>query len=78
MADVDRIMASPGTSARPCDVAEMEWLLARSFALGCPIPVPTMDETARAVMDSDDLAAYVTSTSWDAEPWDNRSGSPPR
>ena len=68
LADVDRIMASPGTSARPCDAAEMEWLLARSFALGCPIPVPTMDETAHAVMDSDDLAAYVTTTSWDAEP----------
>ena len=68
LADIDRIMASPGTSARPCDAAEMEWLLARSFALGCPIPVPTMDETAHAVMDSDDLAAYVTTTSWDAEP----------
>lgn len=68
LAAVDRVMAGPGLSARACGAAEMEWLLARSFALGCPVPVPNVDEAARPVMDADDLAAYVTMTAWDAEP----------
>ena len=38
LADVDRIMASPGTSARPCDVAEMEWLSGPVLRLGVPDP----------------------------------------
>jgi len=68
LASVDRIMAGPGISAAACTPSEMEWLLARSFALGCPVPVPASDETASPVMDSDDLDEYVRSTSWDADP----------
>lgn len=68
LAAVDRVMAGPGISGRACTSAEMEWLLARSFALGCPVPVPSSDESARPMMDADDLAAYVTTCTWDAEP----------
>jgi hypothetical protein len=68
LVDVHQIMSSPGTSARPCDTADMEWLLARSFALGCPVPVVDLDDTGQPFADSDDLAAYATCTSWDAEP----------
>ena len=65
---LDRVMAGPGLSARPCPPAEMEWLLARSFALGCPVPVPHPEEPSSAVLDADDLAGYAGSSTWDAEP----------
>lgn len=68
LADVGRIMAGTGTSARPCSPQELEWLLARSFALGCPVPVVELDDTAQPFLDSDDLAELARSASWDAEP----------
>lgn len=48
----------------------MEWLLARSFALGCPVPVPPADEGTSTLLSSDDLAAFAETARWDAEPLD--------
>ncbi|MGB8382842.1 MAG: hypothetical protein WCG47_16615, partial [Dermatophilaceae bacterium] len=67
-ADVDRVMASVGMAAHPAGPAEMEWLLARSFALGCPVPVPDPHTDPRPVLDADDLDEWVSTVSWDAEP----------
>ncbi len=67
-ADVDRVMASVGMAAHPAGPAEMEWLLARSFALGCPVPTPDPHTDPRPVLDADDLDEWVSTVSWDAEP----------
>ncbi|MBC9822870.1 ATP-binding protein [Terrabacter sp. MAHUQ-38] len=65
---VDSIMAGPGIEAGPASPKDMEWLLARSYALGCPVPVPGPDETDRYSLDEDDLAEFVNTASWTAEP----------
>ncbi|MGW5237855.1 ATP-binding protein [Monashia sp. NPDC004114] len=65
---VDAIMAGPGIEAAPASPKDMEWLLARSFALGCPVPVPSPDEPDRHSLDEDDLAEFVNTASWTAEP----------
>ncbi len=65
---VDVIMAGPGLEATPASPKDMEWLLARSFALGCPVPVPGPDEPDRFSLDDDDLAEFVNTASWTAEP----------
>jgi hypothetical protein len=46
----------------------LEWLLARSFALGCPVPVPDPLASSSAVLDSDDLDEFSSSVHWSADP----------
>jgi hypothetical protein len=65
---VDRIMARPGFDARPATGRDMEWLLARSFALGCEVPVPDPLSEARSTFDADDLGEWMESVDWAAEP----------
>ena len=65
---VDAIMAGPGIEAGPASPRDMEWLLARSFALGCPVPVPGPEEPDRHRLDDDDLSEFVNTVSWTAEP----------
>jgi AAA-like domain len=38
--DIDRVMAAAGLGALPSTQAEVEWMIRRSIALGCPSPVP--------------------------------------
>ena len=52
----------------PVAPGDMEWLLARSFALGCPVPVPDPHTDPRPVLDSDDLDEWVSTVAWDAQP----------
>lgn len=65
---IDRIVAGEGVEARPVTPHEMEWLLAKSFALGCPVPVPMPDEPTPARLDTEDLGKFVSTTDWSAEP----------
>jgi hypothetical protein len=65
---VDELMSAGGLDASPATPADMEWLLARSMALGCPVPVPHPDEQALARLDSDDLAAFAAGSMWSADP----------
>lgn len=65
---IDRIVAGEGVEARPVTAHEMEWLLAKSFALGCPVPVPMPDEPTQARLDTADLGKFVSTTEWTAEP----------
>lgn len=65
---VDAVMKASGLDASPATPADMDWLLARSVALGCPVPVPHPAETFPAALDRDDLAAYAATSSWSAEP----------
>lgn len=67
---VEVIMRSSGLNAAPASSEDMEWLLARSFALGCPVPVPPADEGSPATLSADDLAAYAETASWHADPLD--------
>lgn len=64
---VDAAMRESGLDASPVTPAEMDWLLARSLALGCPVPVPHPEETFQSALDRDDLAAYVSTSRWAAE-----------
>lgn len=65
---VAQVMAAPGMDADPATPAEMDWLLARSFALGCPVPVPDAAEELPPVLTSEDLAVFARSAHWSAEP----------
>lgn len=65
---VAQIMAAPGLDADPATPAEMDWLLARSFALGCPVPVPDAAEELPAELTAEDLAVFANSAHWSAEP----------
>jgi hypothetical protein len=65
---VNRIMSRPGFDARPAIGKDMEWLLARSFALGCDVPVPDPLQESRTDFDKDDLAEWMESVDWSAEP----------
>lgn len=62
---VDAIMAGRGFEAVPATGKDMEWLLARSFALGCPVPVPDPRAPDERELDVDE---FVESVSWSAEP----------
>ena len=62
------LMRSGGMSARPATGREMEWLLARSFALGCKVPVPASETEERYVLGKDDLDEWVTTSDWTAQP----------
>lgn len=65
---LDEVMAGPGAEARPATPSEIEWLLAKSFALGCPVPVPDPAEPTEAALSSDDIAGMVNSVDWSADP----------
>lgn len=68
LALLGQIMSGAGVDADPASPEEMDWLLARSFALGCPVPVPHPDEQTSAVLDADDLAVFAASAEWSVEP----------
>ncbi|MEV8026834.1 ATP-binding protein [Cellulosimicrobium funkei] len=64
--DLDEIMAGPGVEAIPAVGNDMAWLLARSFALGCPAPAQdTIEETHWS---ASDLHEFTGATHWSAEP----------
>lgn len=65
---VDTVMRGSGLDAAPATPSDMDWLLARSTALGCPVPVPHPEEDFPATLDADDLAAFASTSSWSAEP----------
>lgn len=65
---VDAVMRESGLDASPASPSDMDWLLARSMALGCPVPVPHPGEQFPAALDRDDLAAFAATSSWSAEP----------
>lgn len=67
---VDNIMRGAGLDAAPASPDDMEWLLARSFALGCPVPVPSPDEQVPASLTTDDLATFAETARWDVAPLD--------
>jgi cytochrome c oxidase assembly protein subunit 15 len=68
IAHVSKVMARNGLAARPATRGEIEWLVARSLALGCPVPVPVPNEQQRPVLDTDDLGEWMESVTWTAEP----------
>ncbi|GAB3469705.1 ATP-binding protein [Kineococcus endophyticus] len=63
---LDAIMAGDGLSARPALGADMAWLLARSFALGCPVRHDR--EVTPAEWTREDLAKFIDGVDWSAEP----------
>lgn len=66
MAEIDAVMAGPGLEAIPAVGDDMAWLLARSFALGCP--VPEQDYVEAFEWSTADLAEFTGSVSWTAQP----------
>jgi hypothetical protein len=64
--DVDEIMAGPGVEAIPAVGNDVAWLLARSFALGCP--VPALDTVEETHWSTDDLHEFTGAVHWSAEP----------
>lgn len=64
--EVDEIMAGPGVDAIPAVGNDMAWLLARSFALGCP--APTQDVVEETHWDADALHEFTGTVHWSAEP----------
>jgi hypothetical protein len=64
--ETDALMAGPGIEAIPAVGNDMAWLLARSFALGCPVPhQDTVEEHSWTKEDLDEFAGAVD---WTAEP----------
>lgn len=64
--EVDDVMAGPGVDAIPAVGNDMAWLLARSFALGCPAPV--QDTVEEVHWSKEDLHEFTGATHWSAEP----------
>ncbi len=64
--EVDDVMAGPGVDAIPAVGNNMAWLLARSFALGCPAPV--QDTVEEVHWSREDLHEFTGATHWSAEP----------
>lgn len=64
--DLDETMAAPGIEAEPALGNDMAWLLARSFALGCP--VPQQDVVEETVWEKEDLDEFAGGVQWSAEP----------
>lgn len=62
---IDKIMDDDGMDAIPAVGNDMAWLLARSFGLGCPAPLPT---SGRTEWDSSDLAEFIAGVKWTQEP----------
>lgn len=67
---IDALMAGSGVEARPAKPAEMEWLIARGLALGCPVPVPDVDAPTSGTLDEDDVTAFAAGVEWDVAPLD--------
>ncbi|MCL2453989.1 MAG: ATP-binding protein [Micrococcales bacterium] len=67
LADLDQVMAGPGLEAIPARGDDMAWLLARSFALGCPMPYQTED-AEQFTWSHTDLAEFVNAVDWSAVP----------
>jgi hypothetical protein len=67
-AEVDKIMSGPGFDARPAYGKTLQWLIARSLALGCPVPVPDPQEDEELHLDGAALSDWISSVHWDAEP----------
>lgn len=64
--ETDAMMTGPGIEAIPAVGNDMAWLLARSFALGCPVPQQdTVEEFSWTTEDLDEFAGAVD---WTAEP----------
>lgn len=66
LGEIDSIMSSVGLEAIRATGNDMAWLLARSFALGCPLPEQTTDPTYE--WSKEDLAEFAGAVSWDADP----------
>lgn len=66
LAEVAGVMAGAGIDAIPAVGNDMAWLLARSFALGCPIPA--QEHTEEFAWSESDLATFTNSVHWSAEP----------
>jgi len=64
--ETDAIMAGPGIEAVPAVGNDMAWLLARSFALGCP--VPAQDTVEEFAWEKEDLDEFTAGVDWSAEP----------
>ncbi len=64
--ETDAIMAGPGIEAIPAVGNDMAWLLARSFALGCP--VPHQDSVEEFSWTKEDLDEFAGAVDWTAEP----------
>lgn len=64
--EVDEVMAGPGVDAIPAVGNDMAWLLARSFALGCP--APTQDTIEETHWDANALHEFSGTVHWSAEP----------
>ncbi|MCL1872451.1 MAG: hypothetical protein FWF90_18840, partial [Promicromonosporaceae bacterium] len=64
--DLEEIMAGPGIEAIPAVGNDMAWLLARSFALGCP--APEQDTVEATHWTAEDLHEFTGATHWSAEP----------
>jgi hypothetical protein len=64
--ETDAIMAGPGIEATPAVGNDMAWLLARSFALGCP--VPQQETVEEFTWDKTDLDEFTAGVEWSAEP----------
>lgn len=62
---LDSIMADDGMEAVPAIGNDMAWLLARSFGLGCPSPLPT---SGRSEWKSEDLAEFIAGVRWTQDP----------
>jgi len=64
--DINRVMAGAGWGAVPATQAQVEWMVRRSLALGCPPPAALTDHAAPwTAGDIDELADTAT---WSTEP----------
>jgi len=64
--ETDALMSGPGIEAIPAVGNDMAWLLARSFALGCP--VPQQDTVEEVTWTKEDLDEFAGAVDWTAEP----------
>ncbi len=64
--ELDQVMAGPGLECVRAAGDDMAWLLARSFALGCPVPELDVDE--QVAWEATDLAEFTGRVDWSAEP----------
>lgn len=64
--ELDAIMAGRGIEAIPAVGNDMAWLLARSFALGCPIPA--QEDVEEVAWDKSTLDEFAGCVDWSAPP----------
>lgn len=68
LSQLDHVVGGPGLAASPATPEQMDWLLARSFALGCPVPVPDPSAPTSRELDADEIAGFASTASWSADP----------